>query len=297
MFSYKSIIFNLVIAATFAFYFFLHQEATIDEGSSVMVKVILKGIVWTYILNVLACIICLLIDNFREASPSDDFTGSNLFYRYGLEVQNSTITIGLDKLQSGKTPSDIATALNTFLFNEISNQFANRPKDRFNIVFKEIADRKLPKDKRRFIKTFISTQRGSQINHFLLILIVGKQLIVHEYYFLKGKTKLVFSILFFALAPLHFWTWFQLWIFRNFSLINHLKQSYNNSSYELLDLETILRSMKFLTSSSIKHFAIKEGLLTDELGLVINQSISNSQNISIHNSNNVSLSNIKSTIQ
>jgi hypothetical protein len=300
MLSNKSVIFNLVITALFVLYFFIHQAFAFihaDGESPIPIMIILKAMGWTYLLNVLACFICLLIDNFREESPSDDFTGSNLFYRYGLEVQSSTITIGLDKLQSGKTPSDIATALNTFLFTEISNQFANRPKDRFNIAFKEIADRKLAKDKRRFIKSFISTQRGSQINHFILILIVGKQLIVHEYYYLKGKTKLIFSILFFALAPLHFWTWFQLWIFRNFSLINHLKQSYNNSSYELIDLETILRSMKFLTASSIKHFVVKEGLLTDELGLVINQSISNSQNIAIHNSTNVNVSNIKSTIQ
>jgi hypothetical protein len=296
----KSILFNLAITALFALYFFFHQDVglipTVDE-SSIPMKCILKGIGWTYLLNVLFSIVCLLIDYFREESPTDDFTGSNLFYRYGLEVQSSTITIGLDKLQPGKTPSDIASALNNFLFTEIKSQFANRPKERFNISFKEISDRKIPKDKRRFIKSFISTQRGSQINHFILILIVGMQLIVHEYYYLKGKTKLVFSVLFFVLAPCHFWTWFQLWVFRNFSLINHLKKSYNNSSYELIDLETILRSMKFLTSSSIKRFIVKENLLTDELGLVINQIISNSQNISIHNSNNVNLSNIKSTIQ
>lgn len=118
----KSILFNLAITALFALYFFFHQDVglipTVDE-SSIPMKCILKGIGWTYLLNVLFSIVCLLIDYFREESPTDDFTGSNLFYRYGLEVQSSTITIGLDKLQPGKTPSDIASALNNFLFTEI----------------------------------------------------------------------------------------------------------------------------------------------------------------------------------
>lgn len=296
MFSNKSVIFNFFILVGFILYFGI-SSGSIAEIQNIYHPLVKRALLATYLLNVLASIICFLIDNYREQSPTDDFTGGNLFYRYGLDVESSTVTIGLDKLQSGKSAADISNALSNFLYSEIAGQFANRPKDRFNISYKEIADRKLLKDKRRFIQSFITTQRGSQINHFILILIVGKQIIVHEYYYLKGKSKLAYSILFFALAPLHFWTWFQLWIFRNFSLINHLKQSYNSSSYELIDLETIIRSMKFLTSSSIKHFVIKEGLQTDEFNLVINQSISNSQNININNSNSVSVSNIKSTIQ
>ena len=130
MFSARSIILNFVITVLLALYFFFHQDlnlTSIGAENSIYAKVILEATLWTYLLNIIPCIICLLIDNFREVSPTDDFSGSNLFYRYGFEVQRSTITIGVDKIQSGKTPSDIAIELNNFLFTEISGQFVNRP--------------------------------------------------------------------------------------------------------------------------------------------------------------------------
>jgi len=55
MVSNRSVIFNLVITAIFALYFFFHQDLDLlptGEESPFPIKLILKGIGWIYLLNV-----------------------------------------------------------------------------------------------------------------------------------------------------------------------------------------------------------------------------------------------------
>src|SRR5689334_23828763 len=59
----------------------------------------------------------------REKSGSDDFSGSNLFYRYGLQVDNTTVTIGLEPKQAiAKNPADLVSSMNKYLHTSIDRK-------------------------------------------------------------------------------------------------------------------------------------------------------------------------------
>jgi hypothetical protein len=240
-------------------------------------------------------IIVLVVDKTRELGNDDNFSGGNLFYRYGTQIFNTTITIGVDSNNS-KPPIHVASDLISFLTNEIKLQFGNMP-NRFQCQVIDIIDRKMPTDQRKFIKTTIITKRKSEINYFILILGVGKQMVIHEFLYLKGQTKWYAPILFVMTSPLHIWGWFYPWLMKNFNASSNLKTAFNKSTYDFIDMITIVRGLSFLFSSKVKAFAQKEGLLTEDLTLVLNQSISNSQQININNSSRINLSKINSNLK
>lgn len=240
-------------------------------------------------------IIVLSIDRKREENANDDFSGGKLFYRYGRQIINSTIPIGVDN-NNRKPLKLIADELIQYITSEINTQF-NGLSGRFQCNLVNITDRKMPNDSRKFIKTTLITKRHSEINYFILILGVGNQIVIHEYLFLKGQMKWHAPIWFVLTSPLHIWVWFYPWLMRNYSVYAGLKNSYNKSTYDFIDIITIIRGISFLFSTRLKDFAKKEGLLTEDLNLVLNQNISNSQNINIANSSRVSLNNITGKIR
>jgi len=240
-------------------------------------------------------IIVLFIDDAREKQNDDSFSGRNLFYRYGVKILDNTITIGLDS-NNRKPPIQIAGDLINFITHELNSQFGSMP-DRFKCQVIDIMDRKMPSDQRKFIKTTITTKRKAEINYFILILGVGKQLVIHEFLYLKGHSKWYKPVVFVLTSPLTIWGWFIPWVRKNFSTSSIIKTSMNKSTYDFIDMITIIRGLSFLFSSKIKSFAQKEGLLSEDLILVLNQSISNSQHINITNSKQVSLNKINSNLK
>jgi len=122
-------------------------------------------------------------------------------------------------------------------------------------------------------------------------------MVIHEFLYLKGKTKWWAVLGFVLSSPLHIWFWFYPWIISNYSVYANLRSHYNKSSYDYIDILTIIRGLTFLFSTKLKTFAKKEGLLTEDLNLVLNQNISNSQNISINQSSKVNLSGITSNLK
>lgn len=248
-----------------------------------------------YPLIMLVTLIVILIDKQRESNTNDSFSNGNLFYRYGRQVVNSTIAIGVDKNVMNTPLINIAEKLISNIEDEIRLQFGNMT-GRFDCNVILITDRKMPTDQRKFIKTKIVTKRKSEINYFILVVGAGAQIVIHEYMYLQGRIKWSNMFWFTITSPLHIWFWFYPWILKNHSVLNSLKNSYNKSSYDLIDIITIIRGLSFLFSTKLKAFAKNEGLLTEDLNIVLNQNISNSQSISINNSNKVSLSSISSHI-
>jgi hypothetical protein len=248
-----------------------------------------------YPILVIVTIIVIMVDKDRESAPRDDFSGGNLFYRYGKKIVNTTVTIGVDG-SNHKPLITIADGLINFITVEIKQQLASLS-GRFQSDIVMITDRKMPSDQRRFIKTNVVTKRGSEITYFILVVGIGKQIVIHEYLYLKGKTKWTAVLAFVLTSPLHIWFWFYPWITSNYSVYANLRSHYNKSSYDFIDIITIIRGLTFLFSTKLKSFAKSEGLLTEDLNIVLNQNISNSQNININNSNRVNLNSITSTIK
>ncbi len=251
-------------------------------------------ILFIYIIILIITIVTIIIDKQRESSADDNFSGGNLFYRYGKTIISSTITIGIDG-NNNKPLIKIAEGLILYITNEIKIQF-NNIQDRFKCDVIHITDRKMPSDQRTFIKTTVLTKRKSEINYFILIVGVGNQIVIHEYLYLKGKTKWLNTIAFIITAPLHIWFWFYPWLTKNYSVYSNLKKFYNKSSFDLIDIITVIRGLSFLFSTKLKLFAKNEGLLTEDLNMVLNQNISNSQHINISNSKDVTLKNITGKI-
>ena len=135
-------------------------------------------LVLLYFIFIIISIVVIIVDKGRESNNNDNFSGGNLFYKYGQNIINSTIVIGVDG-NNTKPLINLAEDLILYITNEIKQQFSSLT-GRFQCDVIMIADRKMAGDQRKFIKVSVVTKRGSEITYFIRVVGVGKQLVIQE---------------------------------------------------------------------------------------------------------------------
>ncbi len=242
------------------------------------------------------CLVALayFIDKNGESSPNDDFKNDNLFYRYGNEIYTEIIPLGYDKNANLQNPSQLQSELSNYLADSLKRQYSAMSS--YHQTELKITDLKLKKDERTFIRATFNTTRKSTLTYFLHINLIGHQLMIHHYMYLRGHHKWYNALSFIVWAPIHLFFWYGRWVRGGYSIQNRLNKSYNQSSFETINLKSILRSIIFNVMTNTQKFAKQKGLLSEVLEKIIFNQISNSQNINISNSNNLSLGNITSNL-
>ena len=273
---------NLIFAlGSYTYIWILLRE--VDESASS----IFAGLI---IVTILFSIIAYLIDKANDSNPNDNFKGNRLFFRYGSKIYRAIVPIGMDKTSAIKNAFEVQKELMAFLAQKLQKEYHGMVSYEQKML--KIKDLKLPKDEKLFLKASFKTTRKSMLTYFICPITLGHQVIIHHYGFLRGLHKWNDALSFFLWAPLHIWGWAYNWVRGIYSIQNRLNVQYDESSFETINLTTIIQSLVFTLMIGTKKFAADKGLLTEELEKIIYNNINNSQNINIQGSRNFSLGNI-----
>ena len=244
---------------------------------------------------VLIALTTFLIDKANHGSNNDDFKRGGLFAKYGIEVYSSIIPLKIDPAKTSKSKAQVIKELRDELKTELNGQFA--AKSYFQMVDLQVKDKKLPQDRRDFLRITFTTPRNSKINTIVYLQVLGNQIILHQFVYLIGRYYWYDVLLFLIQSPLTIWFWIISWFRGEYNIVNKLSSRFSRSSYNSLDLVSIFKTATFLIQTFVMEYAKKNNLLTEEVQNIITQNINNSQKINLNNSKGVSIGSINSNIK
>lgn len=228
------------------------------------------------------------IDRDFDQDPQDHFKGNNLFFRYGRKAFEAVIPIGLEEGASREEAESLMERFREFLWHAANEQFGHLKG--VTLVQKQvIKDLGWPGEdsyhyrhgEKEFFRATFQTARKSTLYYFVHFDLVGRQLVVHHYVFVRGRHFWYHALVFFASAPFHVWLWGYSWVKGRYSILGRLNRHYDNSSFDLIDLRSYFRSAGFGMMAATRRFAKTYGLLTEELEQVILHYFSGLQNTRI----------------
>lgn len=242
----------------------------------------------TVVSGIIFAVAAYFIDRDFEKSPQDHFKGNNLFFRYGRKAFETIIPIGMEEEATREDAESLLERFREFLWNAANEQFGGMKEvsleQQHNIKdlgwAKEDSYRYHHGEK-EFFKAAFQTARKSSLYYFVHFNLVGRQLLVHHYVYLRGRHFWYHALVFFATAPFHVWFWGYAWVKGRYSILGRLNQYYDRSSYDLIDLKSYFSSACNGMMMATQRFARAYGLLTEELEKVIRQNISLAQRANI----------------
>jgi hypothetical protein len=233
-------------------------------------------------------------DKKRELNPSDDFKKENLLYRYGYEINHTTLSIPVRTDWTEQQIDKFISVMRQRIAQQITSRFSAIGVQVTNPV--NIKDRDKPSDSRSFLKIVFRSARGSQVSHFIYYAPMGKYVVIHYIALVRGKYRWHDVADFAISGPVSIWLWLLDWIQNQYSIIASISKFIGNS-YDLLDLKSYFESSYLVLMDETRTFLKEVGLLTEEINSVIIQNINNSQNINVTNSKNTNLSGLVNTVQ
>ncbi len=247
------------------------------------------------IILIVIALLAYLRDKANEASINDDFKRGGLFSKYGTEVYSSIIPLKIDQNKTSKSKAQIISELRNELKAELNNQFAS--KTYFKMADIQVKDKKVPRDKRDFLRITFTTPRKSKINTMVYLQVLGNQVIIHQFVYLMGMYYWYDVLKFILFSPLSIWFWIIPWFRGEYNIINALSSRFSRSSFNSLDLVSIFKTATFLIQTNIMDYAKRNNILTEEVQNIITQNINNSQNVNINNSKGLSIGSVNASFK
>jgi hypothetical protein len=222
----------------------------------------------------------LHVDKEREIKGADDFWGENLFFRYGERLSRTHFSIPVKPDWTTTESAQFAETLRLRLAEKVRSQV---PED-VQVVDASVAEGVLtPVDRKVFLKIIARSRRGSQLVHFVHYAPFGGTITAHYFTYIRGKYHDWDVFKFIAASPFTMWVWGFPWLLNRHSISAQLSH-FRESSFDVLDLQTILSMTHYLLWSKTQEILKEAGLLTERLMQVINNNIS--QSFSVNGSNN-----------
>ncbi|MCB0562754.1 MAG: hypothetical protein KDD01_00090 [Phaeodactylibacter sp.] len=244
--------------------------------------------------GVIFAAVAYFIDRDYDRTPQDDFKGGNLFFRYGRRVFETVIPISLEEGVKEEDAESLLERFREFLWNAIHDQFEGLKEVSLE---QEHTVRDLGWNKedsyhyrhgeKTFLKATFRTARKSTLYYFIYLNLVGRQLLVHHYVYIRGRHFWYHALVFIVSAPAHVWLWGYSWVKGRYSILGRLNRYHDKSSYDLIDLKSYFGSACFGMIMATKRFAKVYGLLTEELEKVIFNNLHNLQNTDIRDNYSV----------
>lgn len=284
----RYVLFSIAVIILYFFLYMIGGEFEWETGipvQTIMVVVIL--------ITIVASVFSFITEKkqfenseFKELD-SESFDDERLFYKYGQLIKSDVVPIGASK----KTEANIAEISNSLIedlqtklrekFDSDLNTF------KVNIGKLKIEDTKNKLDSREFLKVEFETIRESKLTCFVNINVIGNQLAINNFQYIRSKYQW-FNVMFFIVsAPFHYWLWIYDWVRGKETIDSRLGKYYFENSYDLMDLVCILKTSTFTILKEIESFADKHNLLTEEVKQLIVNNMTNTQNISIEKSKGV----------
>ena len=233
-------------------------------------------------------------DKQHEKRPEDDFTGTNLLFRYGVRVNRAVLPIAVDPEWTEEGIQNFVEGLQQAVAVRIEESFSSS--DVEVVLPVNITDRSLPSDSRDFLKIVYRSTRGSQLSHFIRYEKVGRVVVAHHFTFLRGRYEWHDVVDFVVTAPFHIWFWVFDWMRNQYSIVATLGRDVDNS-YDQIDIETFFEASLFNILDETRRALEKEGLLTRDLERAISIHIDNSQRVNVTGSRGVVTGGIAQRIQ
>lgn len=230
-------------------------------------------------------------DQEREKRPIDKLRGHNLFFRYGEEVERTSIAL---PVKQEWTIEDIASYISRFesaLSANIEQRlYPDKPQtvDDHTVWYEATLEPFLRvagperQNAKSFIKLTLRMHRGHQVSHFIHVSLAGASAIAHFYVLARGRYAWHDVFDFILMAPLTFVFWTLRWLLNDFSVVTYLGRGPIENSFDGIDADALFTASSKIISEGIARFLKEEGFTDEAAGVVVNK-FENSQNINISN--------------
>ena len=230
-------------------------------------------------------------DKAREHRSAEGFRGMQLFSRYGHTVIEESLPIPL-KETLGEA-SEVTQRFSSYIAQTLESSLVQLG---IQVAPMIAWDQDKPSDRRRFIRVFTHTSRGSQLYHFFYLGVAGKYIVAHLRTQARGSYTTMDVVYFIVTAPGTIWFWGIPWLKNQYSIIAALS-SWNINAFDLIDLTTAFQASYQAIWRTVLSFLEAENLLTDDLQQIINYNIITGTQVNIQNSKDVRIGNILNRIQ
>jgi hypothetical protein len=224
-------------------------------------------------------------DKRREALGLDDFRGDWLFFRYGQEIDHTTISIPVKANWGFKETEVSAVTLRTTLAERIA---ARLPYSNVKVMVRKLITDRQTNDQKEFTRVLIQSAYGSSVTLFIHYACFGQTITAHYFIYRRGTYDLWSVLRFLLMSPFTMWLWIIPWLLNRDSIIARISE-YRGSSFEAIDLQTMFGVAHRVIYEETAETLKQVGLWTEEIQKIINYNIQNVrslQNVAINNSPN-----------
>lgn len=242
-----------------------------------------------YCLGVIGVTIYLYFEDKKRISSGDErFRGSNLFFRYGLELERRTMPIQVKNEWSAEDSAKLGDSMMYRIQDDFFSSFGENPLNGKQVVsIIGVTDSNRISDSRGFLKISFTGSRGAIISRFLTYQILGKNLVITKLVYLLGIVQWYDMLFYFLISPLTFPFWIFRWLKNEYSIPSVMAADVDNS-FEVFDLSAYFVSSGEVVAQAIIHELRENDLYTPELGNSILQILGDFSvnNYNINNTNN-----------
>jgi len=242
-----------------------------------------------YCLGVIAVTIFLYFEDKKRIAGGDErFRGSNLFFRYGEELERKVIAIQVKEEWGPEDSAKFGDSIMYRIQDDFLSSFGSNPLHGQHVVsIVGVTDSNRPSDSRGFLKIAFTGSRGAIISRFLTYQILGKNLVVSKVVYLLGIVQWYDMLFYFLVSPLTILFWIFRWLRNEYSIVSVMSNTVDNS-FEVFDLSAYFVSSGQVVANAINNELQANGLYTEELGKMVFQILGDfsMNNYNIDNANN-----------
>ncbi|MBN8678564.1 MAG: hypothetical protein J0M29_10085 [Chitinophagales bacterium] len=203
------------------------------------------------------------------------FKNDNLFFRYGEEVFYRAIPIPVKDDWSAEESGKFGYKIIDRIQDSFINSYGSNPLNGSQVVtIIGATDRERPSDSRGFLKISFAGTRGAIFSRFITFQVLGKNVVIHMLAYLLGMPKLLDIIYFVITSPFYILTWFFRWLRDEYSIYAALAKEIDNS-FEIIDMEAYFVSTKKNIADCINEELKVQGLYTEKLAQIVNNTFNN----------------------
>ncbi len=228
-------------------------------------------------------------DKIRDQATTEEFSGENLFFRYGTRIVDDSIVIPLPSNLDVESVKALSQELITAITEDVKSEFSD-----FNVSINNeypVIDKTQTEDTRLFSLMNFTSPRGSEVNHFIRMEQSGANLVAFFFTHFRGVHSQWDLYDHAITAPLHALFWVTQWYRNQTSIIANISKSVNNA-FDKLDVKTFIEASNHAIYRQFREVLVKHDLLVESVERAINVSIDNSQNISISDSSDINIGSI-----
>ncbi|HEY0558061.1 MAG TPA: hypothetical protein VGG20_27675 [Thermoanaerobaculia bacterium] len=210
-------------------------------------------------------------DKTRESRSMDDFSGGRLFFRYGEQVDFTSLPIPINHNWSFGETQGYAQKLRLALARKISDRL---PENLVQVLGEVVVTDQTTGEKKEFLRVCVRSRFGSLLTHFVHCADFGQTITAHFLTYIRGTYSDWDVAKFMLLSPFTLWFWGISWLLNRYSIISHLSV-YRASSYDGIDLRTMFCLTNKVVYEEAESLLTEAGLITEQIRAVIQNSIYN----------------------